>query len=134
MESALFPSGEWVGYYNYAAGGPRSQMDIRFTFSNGRIAADGCDDVGEFVLGGSYDEATGECHWTKHYVGRHDVSYVGFREGKGIWGTWKLDGITGGFHVWPINSDGVGESVDVDAEAEWLVPAPTTPEKTHPSN
>ena len=121
MESALFPSGEWIGYYNYSAGGTRSLMDIRFTFSSGRISADGCDDIGEFVLAGSYDEASRECTWLKHYIGMHDVAYVGFREGKGIWGTWTVEGATGGFHVWPLNSDGRGEVTESLAENEVAV-------------
>jgi hypothetical protein len=122
MESTLFPSGEWTGFYNYKAGGPRSPMDVRFTFADGRISADGCDDVGEFVLSGAYDETTRECQWVKHYVGKHDVRYLGFREGKGIWGTWTLDGATGGFHVWPLNTGGLGESVEADTDVEIPVP------------
>ncbi len=35
-----------------------------------------------------------ECHWTKTYVGAHDVFYKGFREGKGIWGTWEIQEVS----------------------------------------
>ena len=45
-----------------------------------------------------------ECHWTKTYLGSHEVFYRGFREGKGIWGTWEIGGGLwgrGGFHIWP---------------------------------
>jgi hypothetical protein len=130
MESTLFPSGDWVGYYNYDAGGSRYLMDIRFTFTDGRINAAGCDDIGEFVLTGTYDENTRECHWVKHYIGKHDVTYTGFREGKGIWGTWSLVGGKGGFHVWPLSSGGLGESVETDTGVE--VPVSTLPALTVP--
>jgi len=40
--------------------------------------------------------------WTKTYIGAHDVFYRGFREGKGIWGTWEITvHARGGFHIWP---------------------------------
>ena len=37
-----------------------------------------------------YDVADGRCHWTKRYLGKHDVFYKGFNEGKGIWGVWEI--------------------------------------------
>jgi hypothetical protein len=37
------------------------------------------------------------------------VFYRGFREGKGIWGTWEISVIGhGGFHIWPLAA-GEGE-------------------------
>lgn len=37
----------------------------------------------------------------------HDVFYKGFREGKGIWGTWEIRKVgRGGFHIWPLGGDG----------------------------
>ena len=65
MPSALFPSGDWYGFYTYHARPGRFPMDIRFTFENGRISACGGDPVGEFVLRGSYHEATRECGWIR---------------------------------------------------------------------
>ena len=51
---------------------------------------------------GTYDSVNRECHWTKTYPGSHDVSYRGFQEGKGIWGTWEIGIFAhGGFHIWP---------------------------------
>ena len=36
------------------------------------------------------------------YIGAHTVFYRGFREGKGIWGTWEIEILShGGFHIWP---------------------------------
>ena len=43
------------------------------------------------------------------YPGRHSVSYRGFREGKGIWGTWELGAYRGGFHIWPLSFGGLAQ-------------------------
>jgi hypothetical protein len=50
------------------------------------------------------------------------VFYRGFREGKGIWGTWEIKLRNhGGFHIWPKR---VGEG-ETQAEAvEQVAPAP----------
>jgi hypothetical protein len=97
----LFPSGPWTGFYNYEPG-QRHRMDLHLTFANGQLTGDGNDDVGRFTIRGRYDAATRECWWTKTYPGSHDVSYRGFREGTGIWGTWEINVFNhGGFHVWP---------------------------------
>ena len=59
------------------------------------------------LITGRYDVADGRCRWTKRYLGKHDVFYKGFNEGKGIWGTWEIsesdrtDQQRGGFHIWP---------------------------------
>ena len=88
-------------------------MDLHLTFASGQMTGDGNDDIGPFRIKGRYDDATRECHWTKSYLGAHDVSYRGFREGKGIWGTWEINVFAhGGFHIWP-KLPGEGE-----AEAE----------------
>jgi hypothetical protein len=102
MPELSFPSGPWTGFYNYGAGVKRHRMDISLTFENGRISGDGVDDVGRFAIAGHYDTSNGECHWTKTYIGAHDVFYRGFREGKGIWGIWDLRIMSGGFHIWPV--------------------------------
>lgn len=101
MSEQLFPSGPWVGFYNYRPG-DKHRMELDLTFSNGRLTGTGCDDVGRFVINGRYDATTLECWWTKTYPGSHDVFYRGFREGKGIWGTWEITAFDhGGFHIWP---------------------------------
>ena len=105
----MFPSGLWRGFYNYQPG-DRHRMELDLVFSNGNMTGDGRDDVGTFLIKGRYDSATRECHWTKSYVGAHDVFYRGFREGKGIWGTWDIGVFgRGGFHIWPVAS-GEGEA------------------------
>ena len=87
------------------------------------MSGDGRDDVGNFLIKGKYDTGTRECHWTKTYIGAHDVFYRGFREGKGIWGTWEI-GIfgRGGFHIWPLGS-GEGEENVEKASVEQTQPA-----------
>ena len=54
---------------------------------------------------------------------RHDVFYRGFREGKGIWGTWEiLWDARGGFHIWPRSFAAANEEA-VSAEEEMPAPA-----------
>jgi len=94
-------------------------MDLRLTFANGLLRGDGSDDVGRFLIKGRYDASTRECYWTKSYLGAHDVYYRGFREGKGIWGTWEITIRThGGFHIWPRRAGEGEEQTQVAAEAE----------------
>jgi hypothetical protein len=91
-------------------------MELHLTFANGQLAGDGRDDIGAFLVRGRYDAATRECYWTKSYVGAHDVFYRGFREGKGIWGTWEISILGhGGFHIWPRQA-GEGEAESETAE------------------
>ncbi len=89
-------------------------MQLLLTFANGTMSGDGNDDVGRFLIKGHYDSQSLECHWTKRYVGAHDVFYRGFREGKGIWGTWEIGNLNhGGFHIWPkqaADSEAIAES------------------------
>jgi len=102
MSEELFPSGPWTGFYNYYPG-DRHRMELQLTFGSGCMSGDGTDDVGPFLIKGRYDAGNLECHWTKSYLGAHDVFYRGFREGKGIWGTWEIGAVFhGGFHIWPL--------------------------------
>ncbi len=122
MSDSLFPSGPWTGFYNYQPG-ERHWMDLALTFANGIVSGDGTDDIGRFLIKGRYDAAKRECYWTKNYVGAHDVYYRGFREGKGIWGTWEITiQWHGGFHIWPRGA-GEGEEHAESAEAEAPVTA-----------
>jgi hypothetical protein len=101
MSESLFPSGPWTGFYQYSPK-DKHRMDLHLTFAQGKLTGDGIDDVGHFLIKGHYDEQQLECSWTKTYVGAHDVYYRGFREGKGIWGTWEIGlRARGGFHIWP---------------------------------
>lgn len=105
MSEMTFPSGPWTGFYNYGVGTGRYRMDLSLTFSNGTISGDGIDNVGQFLISGHYDGQSGECYWTKTYIGAHDVYYRGFREGKGIWGLWELAFGSAGFQIWPLGQE-----------------------------
>ena len=101
-----FPSGKWAGFWTTTV--PvvtRPKQEMVLTFAKGEIKGEGRDMIGNFLIRGFYSTADGKCRWTKRYVGKHDVFYQGFNEGKGIWGTWELFDLgsvyTGGFHIWP---------------------------------
>jgi hypothetical protein len=99
-----FPSGPWMGYF--LQHGNKGMMDLHLTFRQGALTGEGRDYVGQFVVRGRYELADGKCYWTKRYLGKHDVFYQGYNEGKGIWGQWEittfgLHNAHGGFHIWP---------------------------------
>jgi hypothetical protein len=97
-----FPSGPWVGFFLQPEVPGRHLMELRLTFTMGQLKGEGRDWVGRFIMAGHYSTADGKCRWTKRYLGRHDVFYRGFNEGKGIWGVWEIALIgRGGFHIWP---------------------------------
>ena len=96
-------------------------MNLHLDFAGGAVAGDGNDDVGRFVIRGKYNCVNRECHWTKTYPGSHDVYYRGFREDKGIWGTWEIAILAhGGFHIWP---KGEHDNETMTARAEAVVSA-----------
>ena len=82
-------------------------MELLLTFCDGNMTGEGRDPVGKFIIRGGYTLSDGKCHFHKRYVGKHDVFYQGFNEGKGIWGVWEIrasnimGGQNGGFHIWP---------------------------------
>jgi hypothetical protein len=82
MPGIEFPSGPWTGFYNYSNSAKKHRMDLVLTFANHVIWGDERDDVGLFVVGGRFDEANGECYWTKTYIGAHDVYYRGSAKAK----------------------------------------------------
>jgi hypothetical protein len=132
VTEALFPSGPWTGFYNYFPG-DRHRMDLALAFAGGVMRGDGADDIGRFLIKGRYDAASRECYWTKTYVGAHDVSYRGFREGKGIWGTWEITiQCHGGFHIWP-RAAGEGEAQAETAALEEPVDAIAAQEVAAPA-
>jgi hypothetical protein len=105
MAKAQFPSGPWVGFYTYHGHSQRALMDLNLRFRDGKIEGDGADGINTFVIAGWYDAQKLECGWQKIYP-THQVDYTGYREGKGIWGTWKIRKTTGGFHIWPLSEGG----------------------------
>lgn len=105
MSDSRFPSCLWTGFYTYRSLGGKHGMDLHLTFSSGRMTGDGADELGLFIIDGNYDCGRGECHWTKTYVGAHEVRYRGFAEDRGIWGTWEIPGASqGGFQIWPLGN------------------------------
>ncbi len=128
-----FPSGPWTGFFLQPVLPGRHRMELHLTFRQGSMTGEGRDWVGAFVVRGRYSMADGKCHWTKRYVGKHDVFYQGYNEGKGIWGTWEIPahgwavGVrwTGGFHIWPEGmGDPTGEALTEQAD----LPAPAEEE------
>jgi hypothetical protein len=96
-------------------------MELALRFQHGSMTGEGRDPVGKFVIRGRYDLADGKCHWSKRYLGQHDVFYQGFNEGKGIWGTWEIPSplgvYRGGFHIWPKGMpDPTGQTLSVEAD------------------
>jgi hypothetical protein len=114
MTAEIYPSGAWSGFYSYGRG-DRHHMQLDLLFSGGILAGDGLDDVGSFVMHGSYDPVSGACRWTKTYIGSHDVAYSGTPDGKGIAGTWRLGDAQGTFRIWPAgrtDTAGTDESIE----------------------
>ena len=133
MASVLFPSGQWAGFYTYRGHARKFLMDLMLEFSHGRMHGEGADGIGFFIIAGAYSEKTLDCHWDKTYVGRHTVAYQGYRDGKGIWGTWSLNQIKGGFHIWPLKDGPPPDLREKEEEKELVVAAPgTLPQTTIP--
>lgn len=124
MSDAEFPSGPWFGFYTYHGYAKRFLMDLVLEFKDGKMTGEGADGIGPFVISGQYSRDNGECSWLKQYVGKHSVDYKGFREGKGIWGTWTVLPGKGGFKIWPL---GEGEAL-TEAEGVEEVNEPATVE------
>jgi hypothetical protein len=127
MSDREFPSGPWTGFFTYNILPGKHRTDLQLEFAHGRMTGEGNDRVGSFVISGRYDAQTKECYWTKSYVGQHDVSYTGFGEGKGIWGTWEISPRhRGGFHIWPLTDDAGAnaERLAEEAPIRHLTPSP----------
>ena len=127
MSDVDFPSGQWIGFYTYPNKSKRYLMDLVLEFKNGAVSGEGADGIGFFGIDGRYFPNEAECTWIKTYYGRHSVEYSGFREKKGIWGTWTIAQTKGGFHIWPIG-EGVGIA-KLREEVEEEFPLMTLPVK-----
>ena len=91
-------------------------MQLDLLFSGGILAGDGADDIGSFIMHGSYDPLSGTCRWMKTYIGSHDVAYSGARDLNAIAGIWHLGDGNGTFRIWPAwrsDTAGVDESIQV---------------------
>ncbi len=122
MTAEIYPSGAWRGFYSYGRG-DRHDMQLDMLFSGGMLVGDGIDDIGSFVMHGSYDPISGTCQWTKTYIGSHDVAYSGAREGNGIAGRWQLGRSLGTFQIWPsrrTDTTGADQSIETPEPVEAL--------------
>jgi len=122
-----FPSGEWTGFWlqNDGLGPAKYRQDLHLTFRQGVMSGAGSDAIGRFAIRGRYDAEEREAWWSKQYLGGHAVYYHGYREIKGIWGTWDIHGWTGGFHIWPRREgEELAESVAAEADVERVLEAP----------
>jgi hypothetical protein len=116
-----FPSGPWTGYFLQASLPGRNWMELILTFRQGILTGEGRDRVGDFLIKGRYHVEDGKCSWTKTYIKKHTISYRGFNEGKGIWGTWQQTAAwKGGFHIWPV---AMGDPTLLRLEEEFEEPA-----------
>jgi hypothetical protein len=122
-----FPSGPWTGFFLQKSIPGRHLMELRLTFRDGQMTGEGRDWVGKFAIDGRYSTVDGKCSWTKKYVGKHEVAYQGYNEGKGIWGLWEFPGLAhhgalarGGFHIWP---EGMADPTNDALTAEADLPA-----------
>jgi hypothetical protein len=112
-----FPSGPWTGFFLQYWMPGRHVTNLQLTCSRGQLSGEGSDWVGAYSISGAYDVRTGQCQWTKQYVGRHSIAYKGVNEGRGIWGVWELKQLwglftdRGGFHIWPEGAE-VGDESD----------------------
>src|SRR5262249_19364078 len=97
-----FPSGPWQGFFLMVGWPGRHSMELHLELRKTVMKGEGRDRIGEFLLHSKYSTDDGKCHWIKHYIGKHDVFYQGYNEGKGIWGVWEIPPEhRGGFHIWP---------------------------------
>jgi hypothetical protein len=119
-----FPSGPWYGFFLMAHLPGRHMMELDLTFRQGVMTGEGRDLIGTFLIRGRYQLQDGQCWWTKKYIGKHDVSYRGYNEGKGIWGLWEIPPHwRGGFYIWPKSMGDptrqtLTESIDEPLESE----------------
>jgi hypothetical protein len=100
-----FPTGEWRGFYVQPDSRQRHRMELWLRFAQEAITGTGDDPVGEFTIRGTYDRHSGECWWTKQYLGQHGVKYKGHARRRGIIGQWSVPGQpeawSGPFFIWP---------------------------------
>src|SRR5262245_10415507 len=85
-----FPSRPWAGFFSRRVLPGRNWVVVSVTYRDGVTTGEGRDWVGTFLIRGLYRVEDGQCLWTKTYVGKHDVHYRGYNEGRGIWGTWEM--------------------------------------------
>lgn len=121
-QNPLFPSGIWEGFYLYTSGSDadRHAMNFRLDFRDGKITGSGSDDVGAFSWQGTYDTASLAVSLIKSYP-THSVFYQGMADTNGIYGTWHMVFMRGGFHIWPKENGEEAIEEEVTVEEKELV-------------
>ncbi|XP_056016178.1 uncharacterized protein LOC125675541 [Ostrea edulis] len=94
-------SGFWSGYY--------TQSDIRYPFSiqlflgnfDGSVKGEGTDNIGNFMINGSWRKLDGSVKFTKQYIGAHSVVYDGLLspDGRHMDGKYTVGESVGDFHM-----------------------------------
>ena len=95
------PPGEWTGFYLEFHRPERSWMNLFLQTENDEIKAEGTDYVGPWTAIGTFNPTTGDAHWVKQYVGKHQVIYQGRYLDGCISGTWQIGIVEGPFTIWP---------------------------------
>jgi hypothetical protein len=92
-----FLTGVWEGWYDYDSNNTRDKVFMDVTMIGSIISGYGTDQVGDFLVQGSYDDEQLTCCWDKAYIGAHTVYYTGKLEGgKTIKGKWNIPGSVSG--------------------------------------
>jgi hypothetical protein len=101
---AVFPSGQWEGFWQQESLGRQSMTAFSLSFDGGEIHGKGRDVIGPFTFSGAYDVQSGTLVMMKQYLGKHRVVYRGQPDGEGcIAGTWSIGDLhTGSFRIRPI--------------------------------
>ncbi len=86
----MYPSGQWIGYWEQRVWGRQPMNELELHFADGVVRGSGWDVIGAFTFFGQYDEH-GSIVMTKQYLGRHTVQYQGQYDGEGtIFGRWSI--------------------------------------------
>jgi len=106
----MYASGAWRGYWEQEGYG-RGVMDpLTLRFEAGQIQGEGYDVVGTFTFAGRYEDS-GRVFLVKHYIGAHEVMYVGQSDGEGtIYGEWQIGSdFRGPFALSPMRDEAVAD-------------------------
>lgn len=117
-QGCLFPSGRWVGIQKCVGHGTL-RLALLLTFKSGKIEGSSVLPDETVTIQGTYDGESLECRFTFRFDRPGDIDgFRGFREGRGIWGTWQCPvvGCTGGFQIWPAADGGDGFGLSTAAE------------------
>lgn len=119
----MYPSGRWRGHWDQEVWGRQAMHDLTLHFAAGRVTGRGVDVIGPFTFAGEYDDR-GHVALVKHYLGRHQVLYLGRYDGEGtIHGEWSIgEGWRGPFALSP-----EGHAADADAPILTVSAAPPRP-------